>query len=656
MEGTPFGHYRLLALLGRGGMGEVWRAYDTDSDRIVAVKVLPEQFVHDKAFQQRFRREARAAAGLNEPHVVPIHRYGEIEGRLYVDMRLIEGRDLETLLADGPLQAALAVKITEQVASALHAAHRVGLVHRDVKPSNILIAEDDFAYLIDFGIARAAGQTALTNTGAAIGTWAYMAPERFTTGQADARADVYALTCVLHQSLTGQLPYPGDSLEQQVAGHLMTPPPQPSTVHHTVPAELDAVIATGMAKNPDDRYGTTKELAHAALAAITAPTAAPDPTMQAPQRTQPAPTQPSELLASLDNQLTPPGVAPLAPTQMRGLTDATRQRSPVGKELPDQKPSAPRNKRVLWGGIAAGIAVIAVVAVVLVMVNSDNGGGSQSAAPTPGAPPPNTGPFTGTFTADVGPQLRYSGAPREGAPPPYKETWRLRSVCRPSGCVAIAATGGQFPTKEVVFDDIGGRWFAVTVSQGLCHTYDTEQFHVISLQPRPDGTMNGEWTTTAAKGCFDKRTITFTRTGDTDVGLLADPANQPPRVVSPAQALHGRYHAETTFANGAREESDFGVRTDCLRTGERCLSDFLNPDTGTGAVLVFGNGKWTRTEEFDEPCSAGGTSHIKVSAEFPLPQPPQDPITLLTGHGQLEATGSACVDNDFDQKFIRTGD
>ncbi|WP_156746042.1 serine/threonine-protein kinase, partial [Mycobacterium sp. 1423905.2] len=227
MEGTPFGRYRLIELLGRGGMGEVWRAYDTETQRVVAVKVLPANLANDPIFEQRFRREALAAAGLNEPHVVPIHNFGEIDGRLYVDMRLVHGRDLGAIIADGPLDPERTVKIIEQVASALRAAHRIGLVHRDVKPSNILVTEDDFAYLIDFGIARAAGSSRMTGTGNVIGTWAYMAPERLTTGQTDPRGDTYALGCVFYECLTGNQPFPGDSLEQQIGGHLSLPPPRP---------------------------------------------------------------------------------------------------------------------------------------------------------------------------------------------------------------------------------------------------------------------------------------------------------------------------------------------------------------------------------------------------------------------------------------------
>jgi serine/threonine protein kinase len=271
VDGNAFGRYRLLDLLGRGGMGEVWKAYDTETDRVVAVKVLRADFADDDAYKQRFRREARAAAGLSEPHVVPIHNYGDINGRLYVDMRLIQGRDLQTMLDAGPLEPARAVDIVGQIASALDGAHRIGLVHRDVKPSNILVTERDFAYLIDFGIARTAEDVGLTSTGMTVGTWAYMAPERFKSGAVDARADVYALACVLHEALTGSKPYPGDSIERQIAGHLMQPPPRPSELRSGMPAALDSVIAAGMAKEPRDRYPSTVELARAAKDAVTVP-------------------------------------------------------------------------------------------------------------------------------------------------------------------------------------------------------------------------------------------------------------------------------------------------------------------------------------------------------------------------------------------------
>ncbi len=272
MNATPFGHYRLQKLIGRGGMGEVYQAYDTRTDRVVALKVLPHHMAEDEVFQARFRRESQSAAGINDPHVVPIHGYGEIDGRLYLDMRLIEGRNLGAMLAETekPLGAPFAVHVVEQVAHALDSAHKAGLIHRDIKPSNILITGRDFVYLIDFGLARTAGEQALTTAGSTLGTLAYMAPERFEAGQVDARSDVYALTCVLYELLTGSRPYPADSLEQQIAGHMMAPLPRPSDTDPRL-AAFDSVIAKGMAKKPAKRYQSAGELAVAARCALNAP-------------------------------------------------------------------------------------------------------------------------------------------------------------------------------------------------------------------------------------------------------------------------------------------------------------------------------------------------------------------------------------------------
>ena len=289
-----FGHYELRGMLGRGGMGQVFRAYDTATDRTVALKVLPPHMAEDDEFQQRFRREARIAASLNDPHVVPIHSYGEIDGQLYVDMRLIEGRDFEQYMVEngGRLRADRAVSVIEQVAAALDSARDVGLIHRDVKPSNILVTTArDFAYLIDFGIARTAADTALTRAGHTMGTVAYMAPERFR-GSTDHRADVYSLACVLHECLTGQRPYPGESLEEQLNGHLNIPPPRPSITAPDVPPALDDVVAQGMAKDPDERYQTAIEFAEAARArwparSYAGPTGPPTPPASMPTAAQP---------------------------------------------------------------------------------------------------------------------------------------------------------------------------------------------------------------------------------------------------------------------------------------------------------------------------------------------------------------------------------
>ena len=268
--GTDFGPYHLRRLIGRGGMGEVYEAEDTVKDRIVALKLLPEAVSHDPVFRKRLQREAHSAGRLLEPHVVPIHDYGEIDGVLYVDMRMIDGTDLRKMLKRyGPMTPARAVAIVRQIASALDAAHEAGVMHRDVKPENILITRDDFAYLVDFGIANAATDEKLTELGTAVGTYAYMAPERFTNDEVTYRADIYALACVLHECLTGSQPYPADSVSVVITAHLMQPIPRPSEIRPGIPVAFDQVIARGMSKKPEDRYASAGDLAVAANDALT---------------------------------------------------------------------------------------------------------------------------------------------------------------------------------------------------------------------------------------------------------------------------------------------------------------------------------------------------------------------------------------------------
>ncbi len=271
--GSQVGPYYLKRLLGSGGMGEVYEAEDTLRERAVALKLLSETSSRDPEFRARLKREARTAGQLQEPHVVPIHNFGEIDGQLFIDMRLIAGTDLYSLLKRfGPLTPPRSVAIISQVASALDAAHAAGVMHRDVKPENILITSDDFAYLVDFGIASASTDERLTKIGTLMGTWRYMAPERFRSdSEITYRADIYALACVLFECLTGVPPYRANSIGEYANAHLHEPVPRPSAQRPGLPRGFDEVIARGMAKNPEDRYATAGDLARAAHLALSTP-------------------------------------------------------------------------------------------------------------------------------------------------------------------------------------------------------------------------------------------------------------------------------------------------------------------------------------------------------------------------------------------------
>ncbi len=271
---VEFGRYRLFDKLGQGSMGAVYRAHDTMLGRDVAVKLLQPELAAEPGFRERFRREAYAAGRLASPNIIPIYETGEIDGRLYLVMPIVDGVDLNKVLKrDGAMSPQKAVRVVEQAAAALDAAHKSGLVHRDVKPSNLLMVGEDFVYLIDFGLVHEADAGRLTLTNVAPGSPAYMAPERFSAGKdgkvVDARADVYGLACVLYECLTGRLPFSGGGVEGLAAAHRTDEPPRPSSVDPAIPAAFDAVIARGMAKEPEDRYQSAHELAVAARAALT---------------------------------------------------------------------------------------------------------------------------------------------------------------------------------------------------------------------------------------------------------------------------------------------------------------------------------------------------------------------------------------------------
>ncbi|MEI4271765.1 serine/threonine-protein kinase [Klenkia sp. LSe6-5] len=359
MESGRFGPYRIEELIGRGGMGEVHRAYDTEHRRTVALKVLSAGAAGDDDFRERFRREAHAVARLSEPHVIPIHRYGEIDGRLFLDMRLVSGTDLAELLhARGALDPARAVAVVGQLARALDAAHAEGLVHRDVKPSNVLVTGDpgdEFVYLVDFGIAWSAADAQdrqLTQTGSAVGSFDYMAPERFMERPVDGRTDVYSLACVLFECLVGRRPFTGHDLATTMFAHLHTTPPPVSALRGGLPPGLDAVVARGLAKDPGQRWPTAGAMAAAARAALTSGGVVPQ-----------------------HEAATAPGPPPPAPQA-------------IGMSGPGWGPATTGRRR--WAPWAAGGAAAAAVAAVAVVVGVVATGGSADEPSASSSAPPTT--------------------------------------------------------------------------------------------------------------------------------------------------------------------------------------------------------------------------------------------------------------------------
>jgi hypothetical protein len=319
--------------------------------------------------------------------------------------------------------------------------------------------------------------------------------------------------------------------------------------------------------------------------------------------------------------------------------DNTRDETPATEALP------------WWQrkGVVIPIAAIVMVAaggVILVAVSGNE------------PPPRASGPLDGTYAVEFATATRPNGQPYDNAPS-GRETWVIKSACPAMGCVATATKvdGSQSAASTMVLDEIDGRWTAVSASAGTCQNAPAEYWETMSLQPQAGGTLRGEYIVRSTTGCGRNQQVTFTRTGDDqDSVSVTDPSAQPARVESPAQALHGNYKETDTYADGGRNtEVNFDIQTYCLRTGERCLSSWLNPDHAK--ILAFSQNQWVlTTTSSDAGCANGGRAHRDISAQYPLPQPPQDPITLLTGSGHYTTTGDCPFSSDFDSRVERSGD
>ncbi|MFE7796046.1 protein kinase [Nocardia sp. NPDC057440] len=391
-----FGHYRLDRLLGSGGTGQVWLAHDSVTQRDVALKLLAAVHAVDATYRQRFTREARLAAQVRGPHLVPIHTFGELDGRLYIDMEFIEGTNVSGLLRrDGPMSPARAVEIVAQTAAALDLAHRAGLVHRDVKPSNIMVSPSGFVHLIDFGTAHRIDQPTITASTNVVGTLAYMAPERFT-GTCDGRADQYSLACVLYECLTGKRPFGTVDSTQQLRANLMADPPRVTAVNPTVPAALDAVVARGMSKDPNQRWSSAGEMASDAYAAVTGLETATVEITAATVPTRTALPQPWRMVGSQHRVESARAARPLRGAELSAETDSLRGIEPLrmaGSVRAAQPPGDHEPPRVRGTGLAAAAlsTLLAMVGMALWLgrpPGSETDSAAPSSIPTSASPVP----------------------------------------------------------------------------------------------------------------------------------------------------------------------------------------------------------------------------------------------------------------------------
>lgn len=385
--GAVVAGYLVEARIGAGGMAVVFRAKDVGLGRTVALKILAPALAVDREFRERFIRESRAAAAVDHPHIIPVYAAGEADGVLYIAMRYVSSGDLRELLRrDGKLTAERASRLLFPLASALDAGHLGGLVHRDVKPANILIdtanGAADHPYLADFGLAKGSGSVAgMTGTGQFIGTLEYAAPEQISGGRAVPQTDQYALACAAFTMLTGAAPFPREEPMAVLWAHMSEPPPPVTALRPDLPQGIDQVLARAMAKTPEERYRTCTQFAEAFRTALGAGTAHPSAGLvSAPSSSMPVPLAAADALA--------PGSAPPA---TQAVPAADLPAAPIPPDLP-----VPASYADTVTSLPPGRAPH----------EAEKGGGEDLAADIAAPPPPEPDSGVGLSVADVPPRAK----------------------------------------------------------------------------------------------------------------------------------------------------------------------------------------------------------------------------------------------------------
>lgn len=370
LSGYTFGQYLIGEEIGRGGMATVYRAEQTSIGRTVAIKVMPHHFLHDPSFLERFRREVQVIARLQHPRILPIYDYGQYEGMPYIVMAYMPGGTLAGRIANGPMALDLIVKIVDQVAEALDHAHANGVIHRDFKPSNVLLDANDNAHLADFGIAKINEATMELTGSAIVGTPAYMAPEMSDRGEVTPAVDVYALGVTLYQMLTGQYPFQGETPIRVLLAHATEPVPDVREIRPELPESVAEVVRRAMAKDPADRYQSASELAEALRSA-----AAGEPGRPA---APPAAHDDMIMTMPVPEAVKPPTKTPVAePTPME-------PHLPEAAPAPEKKERKGCGKTLLW--IALAVVVLGGACLVGALMLGWLGGAASTPTPTPSPP------------------------------------------------------------------------------------------------------------------------------------------------------------------------------------------------------------------------------------------------------------------------------
>ena len=389
--GTEIAGFRIESVLGRGGMSVVYVAEQIRLARKVALKVLTTELAWDEQFRERFVRESHIAATIDHPNIIPIYDAGEDDGLLYIAMRFVQGPDLREILKRGAFGVGRTIFLVEQLASALDAAHAHALVHRDVKPGNILLEETtDHVYLTDFGVAKQTTARGLTSTGHFLGTVEYAAPEQIEGGPVDARTDVYALGCVLYECLTGSPPYSHGTEHAVLHAHLVDPPPSVTRLRPELPQAFDGVVATAMAKAPEDRFRSCGELAHAARNAASGTA----------RRVDGSPPGKAETIASTPAPVPirpTPDVAPAPPEAPQTPPE------PAGTRLTPMKQMLLTVLLVILAATASGLVVYFLTR------------GDSSAAPAPSSQGPVVHKLADLVQEPIWDTCKEPGTPRAGA-------------------------------------------------------------------------------------------------------------------------------------------------------------------------------------------------------------------------------------------------